>query len=37
MEVGGGVFGEGGLGLAFRGLIKQHLNNGFGDASITFL
>jgi len=34
MEVGGGVFGEDGLGLAFKGLIQQHHNHGFGDDSI---
>jgi len=32
MVVGGGVFGEDGLGLAFKGSIQQHHNHGFVDA-----
>jgi len=32
MVVGGRVFGEDELGLAFKSLIQQQLNHGFGDA-----
>jgi len=33
----GEIFGEDGLGLAFKDFIQQDLNRGFGDASIDSL